>query len=93
MRLMKTAIPLFLGAVLYVTACGQSVDTNNKTVQSEGKSTPAPLKITTAEEAQQRRLHWNLDTLVGDYERHGHHNPLQQDPSKKPFLSGDRVRI
>jgi hypothetical protein len=71
---MKAVIlPCFFAAFVLV-ACGQSKVKTNQVVQSDGKTFSSSFNASTNDATQSRRLQWNLDTLVGDYERHGRHN-------------------
>jgi len=44
------------------------------------------------EAARQRRLRWNLDTSVGDYEQHGHHNARWDSSAKLALQTFARIR-
>ncbi|HLH53341.1 MAG TPA: hypothetical protein VKY92_06970 [Verrucomicrobiae bacterium] len=44
------------------------------------------------EAARQRRLQWNIDTLVGDYDQHGHHDPKWDSSTKLALQAFARIR-
>jgi hypothetical protein len=87
---MKSGFPIFLGITLSAVTCSPTCVLGLETGLAEVDVVPSALKP--ADEAA-RRLQWNLDTLVGDYERHGRHDAKWDSSVKLALQTFAKIRV
>src|SRR5260370_29207737 len=78
---MERIAQTLLGIVFITISYAADVSATTNNTETASAAVPTGLK-TQEDRARQRRLEWNLDTLVGDYERHGSRNTKWDDAAK-----------
>ena len=77
---MRQVCCILLSAATLTAGCGPSSKPDDPNLRS-GPNQPASKDSTV--KAEQYRLEWNRDTLVGDYERFGSRNAKWDGPAKQ----------
>ena len=89
---MKSAFHISLCVVLSAVTFSPDPVSGLDTVQAQAEAVASA--VNPADKAgRQRRLQWNLDTLVGDYEQHGHHDAKWDSSARVALETFARMRV